>query len=242
MKKFMLSLFCMALILNTTGCGKPVSDETVNTQVTMPVVSEIAVQTEEITGSDLMEEGTDIIHSDSESTENMSEEDIKPDETVNTQVTMPVVSEIAAQTEETTGSDLMEEDTEINNSGLESNENTNEEESMKLFIDNVEIPVIWENNNSVAEMMEEASKGDIVISMSMYGGNEQVGSLGKRYKSNDRQTTTHNGDVVLYNSSNLVVFYGSNSWAYTRLGKMDLSEKEVTDLLSNGDVTITIKR
>ena len=78
--------------------------------------------------------------------------------------------------------------------------------------------------------------------MSMYGGNEQVGSLGKRYSSNDKQTITHNGDIVLYNSSNLVVFYGSNSWAYTRLGKMDLSEKEVTDLLSNGDVTITIKR
>ena len=48
--------------------------------------------------------------------------------------------------------------------------------------------------------------------------------------------------VTLSKILNLVVFYESNSWAYTRLGKMDLSEKEVTDLLSNGDVTITIEK
>ena len=66
--------------------------------------------------------------------------------------------------------------------------------------------------------------------------------FGRSFTSNNKQTTTHNGDIVLYNSSNIVIFYGSNSWSYTRLGKIDLSEKEVTDLLSNGDVTITIKR
>ena len=124
----------------------------------------------------------------------------------------------------------------------ESVQDNSEEYSMQLFINDVEIPVIWEENDSVSEIVEEASKGDIVISMSMYGGNEQVGSLGKRYSSNDKQTTTHNGDIVLYNSSNLVVFYGSNSWGYTRLGKIDLSERKITDLLSNGDVTITIKK
>lgn len=69
---------------------------------------------------------------------------------------------------------------------------------MTLFVNDVEIPVIWEENTSVVEIMEEAVKGDIVISMSMYGGNEQVGSLGKRYSSNDMQTTTHNGDQEHY--------------------------------------------
>ncbi len=127
-------------------------------------------------------------------------------------------------------------------SDSESVQDNSEEDNMKLFINDVEIPVIWEENDSVSEIVEEAAKGDIVISMSMYGGNEQVGSLGKRYSSNDKQTTTHNGDIVLYNSSNLVVFYDSNSWGYTRLGKIDLSEQKVTDLLSNGDVTITIKK
>jgi len=113
---------------------------------------------------------------------------------------------------------------------------------MKLYINDKEIPVIWEDNRSVLEIMEEVEKNDITVAMSMYSNNEQVGSLGRSFTSNNKQTTTHNGDIVLYNSSNIVIFYGSNSWSYTRLGKIDLSEKEVTDLLSNGDVTITIKR
>ena len=117
-----------------------------------------------------------------------------------------------------------------------------EESEMKLFTNDVEIPVIWEENDSVAELMEEASKEDIIISMSMYGHFEQVGSLGKKYRSNDKQMTVHNGDIVLYNSSNIVLFYGSNTWAYTKLGKMNLSEQEVIDLLSNGNVKIKISR
>lgn len=111
---------------------------------------------------------------------------------------------------------------------------------MKLFINDAEVPVIWEENASVAELMEEAAKGDIVVSMSMYGDFEQVGSLGRKYSSSDKQTTTHNGDIVLYSSSNIVMFYGSNSWAYTRLGKINLPEKEVTALLANGAVTVTL--
>jgi len=114
--------------------------------------------------------------------------------------------------------------------------------SMKLYINDTEIPVIWVENDSVREIMEEAEKGDITVAMSMYSDNEQVGSLGRSYTSNNKQTTTHIGDIVLYNSSNIVVFYGSNSWSYTRLGKMDLSESEVTALLSNGDVQLKITR
>ena len=117
---------------------------------------------------------------------------------------------------------------------------SSEECSMKLLINEKEIPVIWENNDSVSEIMEETSKGDITVSMSMYSDNEQVGSLGKSYTRNDKQTTTHNGYIVLYSGSNIVLFYGSNSWAYTRLGKMDLSEAEVTELLSNGDVSVRL--
>ena len=71
---------------------------------------------------------------------------------------------------------------------------------------------------------------------------EQVGPLGKKYHSDDKQMTVHNGDIVLYNSSNIVLFYGSNTWAYTKLGKMNLSEQELIDLLSNGNVKIKISR
>ena len=111
---------------------------------------------------------------------------------------------------------------------------------MKMYINDKEIPVTWENNPSVSALRSDLQAGDIVVSMSMYSNNEQVGPLDKSYPSNDVQTTTNNGDIVLYSSDQIVLFYGSNSWAYTRLGKMDLSENEVINLLSNGDVSIRL--
>ena len=111
---------------------------------------------------------------------------------------------------------------------------------MKMYINDTEIPVIWENNPSVSALRSDLQAGDIVVSMTMYSNNEQVGPLDKSYPSNDVQMTTNNGDIVLYRSDQIVLFYGSNSWAYTRLGKMDLSENEVINLLSNGDVSIRL--
>ena len=59
----------------------------------------------------------------------------------------------------------------------------------------------------------------------------------------DAQTTTKAGDIVLYSGNQMVVFYGPNSWAYTRLGHIsDKNEEELAQLLGNGDVTITIER
>ena len=110
---------------------------------------------------------------------------------------------------------------------------------MVMTINDTKVDVTWENNASVKELEELAADG-LTISMSMYGGFEQVGSIGKSITRDDKQTTTSAGDIVLYSGNQLVVFYGSNSWAYTRLGKINLNEKELKNLLSNGDVTITL--
>ena len=123
---------------------------------------------------------------------------------------------------------------------IENNNDAGENVSMKLYINDTEIPVSWEDNDTTKELAEQTKSGDIIVSMSMYSDNEQVGSLGRNYMRNDKQTTTHNGDIVLYNGNNIVVFYGSNLWSYTRLGKMDISENEVIELLSNGDVELKI--
>ena len=114
--------------------------------------------------------------------------------------------------------------------------------TMKLYINDTEVPVVWENNAAVEALAAEAGKGDIVVNMSMYGGNEQFGPLGKSYPANNRQVTTSNGDIVLFNNDQIVVFYGSNTWSYTRLGKMALPEDEVTELLSNVDITLRLTR
>ena len=116
---------------------------------------------------------------------------------------------------------------------------TEEETSMVLMIGDTEVPVTWEDNASVEELKTLAGNG-LMISMSMYGGFEQVGSIGQSIARDDEQITTSSGDIVLYSGDQIVIFYGSNSWAYTKLGKIDLSEGEMTSLLSNGDVTITL--
>lgn len=110
---------------------------------------------------------------------------------------------------------------------------------MIMTIGDTKVDVSWEDNDSVRELKELAEK-NLLIQMSMYGGFEQVGSIGQSITRNDKQTTTEPGDIVLYSGNQLVVFYGSNSWSYTRLGKINLSDEELENLLGNGDVTITL--
>ena len=112
---------------------------------------------------------------------------------------------------------------------------------MQLFIENKAVTVEWENNASVNALMELCSETPLTIQMSMYGGFEQVGSIGANLPRDDKQTTTSAGDIVLYSGNQIVIFYGSNSWAYTRLGKIKgLSSYELAELLGNGAVTINI--
>ena len=129
-------------------------------------------------------------------------------------------------------------DTQLNRERTESEEN---EPMLQMKIGDTEVSVAWEENESVEALKELCREEPLTISMSMYGGFEQVGSIGQSLPRNDRQTTTQAGDIVLYSGNQIVVFYGSNSWAYTRLGHIaDKSAQEMAELLGGGDVTITI--
>ena len=115
------------------------------------------------------------------------------------------------------------------------------EEMMQMKIGEVPVNVKWEDNGSVDALKKLCRETPLTIQMSMYGGFEQVGSIGQSLPREDSQTTTQAGDIVLYSGNQMVVFYGSNSWAYTRLGHItDKSPEELEELLGNGDVDITI--
>ncbi len=106
------------------------------------------------------------------------------------------------------------------------------EKMLKMMIGDKEVSVDWENNESAEALKDLCAEEPLVIQMSMYGGFEQVGSIGTRLPSDDEQTSTSAGDIVLYSSNQIVVFYGSNSWAYTRLGHItDQDAAGMTDLL-----------
>lgn len=139
-------------------------------------------------------------------------------------------TENSAVVEETQGEPREEKSQEKDDSGAEN--------TMKLLIGDKEVPVTWEDNASVEALRALCP---LTIRMSMYGGFEQVGSIGQSIVSDDVQTNTNYGDIVLYSGNQVVIFYGSNSWAYTRLGHVNLSQQEMSDLLSNGDTAITLK-
>ncbi len=145
-----------------------------------------------------------------------------------------IISGCGAQESDPVGSQTAPTET----TPAEDTENTEKENTMQLFIGETEVPVTWEDNASVEELK---TLRPISIQMSMYGGFEQVGPIGQSIVRDDRQTSTSFGDIVLYSGNQIVIFYGSNSWSYTRLGHIELSQKEMEGLLSNGDVTITIK-
>lgn len=116
------------------------------------------------------------------------------------------------------------------------------EMNILMKIDDETVAVEWEDNESVSALAELLREQPLSIQMSMYGDFEQVGSLGTSLPREDEQTTTQAGDIVLYSGSQIVVFYGSNSWAYTRLGRItDKSTEELAELLGSGDVTITLE-
>ncbi len=139
-------------------------------------------------------------------------------------------------------SDEIQSDPQVQNESVEENGLESEEMSILMKIGDEAVTVVWEDNEAVAALVELLREQPMSIQMSMYGGFEQVGSFGTSLPRDDEQTTTQAGDIVLYSGNQIVVFYGSNSWAYTRLGKItDKSAEELEELLGGGDVTITLE-
>ncbi len=128
-------------------------------------------------------------------------------------------------------------------SSQQQTDSTGEQKQTELTmqIGETKVDVKWEDNESVMALRELAKDKPLTVQMSKYGGFEQVGSLGSELPSDDVQTQTEAGDIVLYSGSKIVIFYGSNSWEYTRLGRItDKSAEELTELLGGDDITLTL--
>lgn len=127
-------------------------------------------------------------------------------------------------------------DQETSNYMKENNENIN----LTLSVDGTPLKVKWENNESVCALKKLASEKDLTIKAHQYGGFEQVGSLPQRIESNDVNMTAKPGDIMLYSSNSVVVYYGTNTWSYTKLGHIEnLSVAQLKELLSGETVTFT---
>ena len=116
-----------------------------------------------------------------------------------------------------------------------------EDNEMKMTVNGTSVSVEWEDNEAVAALREALKDAPLTVNTSAYGGFEQVGSLGMSLPRSDTRVTTSPGDIVLYSGDQMVVFYGSNTWAYTRLGRItDKTDTQLAELLSGSGAEIVI--
>ena len=113
---------------------------------------------------------------------------------------------------------------------------------MQIYIkvNNRTLTAILENNSSAVALAERLKQNDITINMSDYGSFEKVGNLGFSLPRNDKQIATEAGDLILYQGNSITIYYDTNSWNFTKLGRIiDITQDELKEILGKGDVTVT---
>lgn len=96
-----------------------------------------------------------------------------------------------------------------------------ENKKLILAVNGRTFSATMEENGAVETLAARLEQGPLSIEMRDYGDMEKVGSLGFRLPVEDTGTVTGPGDIVLYQGSSIVIFYGSNTWEYTPLGHVD---------------------
>lgn len=128
----------------------------------------------------------------------------------------------------------------LSTDAIAQNDNTTMDK-MYITIDGHEQSVTLTNNSATKALVEKLQQAPVDVTLNSSGGFEIWGALGFSLPTSDQQTNAQPGDVVLYNGSNICMFYGSNSWSYTRLGKIDgLSENELRTFLKAGESNIKV--
>ena len=128
----------------------------------------------------------------------------------------------------------------LSTDAIAQNDNTTMDK-MYITIDGHEQSVTLTNNSATKALVEKLQQAPVDVTLNSSGGFEIWGALGFSLPTSDQQTNAQPGDVVLYNGSNICMFYGSNSWSYTRLGKIDdLSESELRTFLKAGESNIKV--
>jgi hypothetical protein len=114
-------------------------------------------------------------------------------------------------------------------------------QKMYITIDGQAQTVTLVDNQATKTLVEKLQQAPVTVTLNSSGGFEIWGALGFSLPTSNEQINAQPGDVILYNGSNICIFYGTNSWSYTRLGKIDgLSESELRTFLKTGEGNITV--
>lgn len=114
-------------------------------------------------------------------------------------------------------------------------------DKMYITIDGKTQCVTLADNIATKALVEKLKQAPVTVTLNSSGGFEIWGTLGFSLPTSNQQMTAQPGDVVLYNGNNICLFYGSNPWSYTRLGKIEgLSESELRTFLKAGESNISV--
>ena len=152
-------------------------------------------------------------------------------------VTLPPQVSVEEQEPADTGTPETSEPTDTAGSDEETDP-SEEESALKLTVGDYEFTAIFADNPSAEEFRELLAQGPVTVTMEDYGGFEKVGPLGTTLTRSDEQITTEPGDVILYQGNQITIYYGTNSWNFTRLAKID-DPSSLQEKLGDGTVSVT---
>ena len=128
-----------------------------------------------------------------------------------------------------------------NQSNSNTTNNDNMPDHIKISVGGKSLTIAIEDNNATKELVEVLRESSVSYEANDYGGFEKVGDLGFSLPASDTRISTQPGDVILYSGNQLVLFYGTNSWSYTRIGKMEYATlDELKSFLRAGQGKITV--
>ena len=114
-------------------------------------------------------------------------------------------------------------------------------QNMYITIGGVTKTATLVDNTATRELVNRLQSSPVMVTLNSSGGFEIWGALGFSLPTSNEQVNAQSGDIVLYNGSNICMFYGTNSWSYTRLGKIDgLTESELRTFLKAGESNISV--
>lgn len=116
-----------------------------------------------------------------------------------------------------------------------------EEKVMKISVNGYVLNAVLADTAAAGELYELIKNKPLTLTLSEYGSFEKVGKLPQEFTKNDEFISAQPGDIMLYQGNQMTIFYGENSWDYTRLGKIEnTSADELSEIFGSGDVEVTI--
>ena len=217
MRKFVASLIITVMLVSLTACGNKNAQDVEPIKESVVTESGGASSVTEENGAESEETGSVNTEAE-ENAENTTE-----DAAANLENREAAAADNKSTPEETdNGTEHMEDNT------------------MKITARDTTFTATLADNSSVEALKGLLAEGPLTINMSDYAGMEKVGPIGTSLPRNDEQISTGAGDIILYQGNSLVIYYDTNSWDFTRIGKIEgVTGEELLEAFGSGDVTVT---